>query len=409
MFAASSPRRWPARVFRAALVAVGVAVGVTCAMLAAVWWAARPATPDDFYRFASLPAEKSGVLLRAAPFLRAMPVAARAWLIAYTTTRADDTPAVASAIVVASTAPAPGPRPVIAWAHGTTGIAPGCAPSVMAKPLANMPAVDGIIREGWTVVATDYAGLGTGGGHGYLIGDDAARSVLDAVRAARQLPDLSLEERVVVWGHSQGGHSALWTGIRAPTYAPDLRIVGIAALAPASDLTMLLSANASSPFRKITMSYLVHAYSAFYPDVRIDDYVGPGTRVMVADLARRCVGEWPTLVSVFQAMLMPGNGIFARRPTTGPLGARLSENSPRQPIPAPVFIAQGLDDDLVPPGVQESYVAARCAAGQPIDYRTYAGLDHLSLIAPGSPLGNDLAAWTRDRLAARPPASTCSR
>jgi alpha-beta hydrolase superfamily lysophospholipase len=349
------------------------------------------------------------MLLRSASFSKGMPAGTRAWRIAYTTTRSNDTPAVASAVVLMSSAPPSGPRPVIAWAHGTTGIEPGCAPSLMARPLANVPAVDGIIREGWVYVATDYAGLGTSGGHAYLIGEDAARSVLDAVRAARQLKELTLDERVVVWGHSQGGHSALWTGISAPTYAPDVRVAGVAAAAPASDLTMLLSSSASSPFRKITMSYLLHAYSAFYPDVRIDDYVRPGTRLVVADLAGRCVGEWPTLLSVFQATLMPGEGIFSRSPTSGALGTRLSENSPQQPISVPVLIAQGRNDDLVLPAVQDSYVAARCAAGQPIDYRIYAGLDHLSLVAPSSPLGAELVAWTRDRLVGKAPTSTCRR
>jgi alpha-beta hydrolase superfamily lysophospholipase len=279
----------------------------------------------------------------------------------------------------------------------------------MAKPLANVPAVDGIVREGWVHVATDYAGLGTEGGHGYLVGDDAARSVLDAVRAARQLPDLVLDERVVVWGHSQGGHSALWTGIKAPAYAPDVRVIGIAALAPASDLTALLSSSAASPFRKITMSYLVHAYGATYPDVRIDDYVGQLRRVIVGDMARRCVGEWPTLLSVLQAGAMPGSSIFSQPPTSGALGARLSENTPRVPISAPVLIAQGQVDDLVPQSVQDHYVAARCAAGQPIDYRVYASLDHLSLVASNSPLGPDLVAWTSDRFAGKAAASTCRR
>jgi hypothetical protein len=38
----------------------------------------------------------------------------------------------------------------------------------------------------------------------------------------------------VVSGH--GGHAALWTGILAPTYAPDVTLDGVAALAPAGNL-----------------------------------------------------------------------------------------------------------------------------------------------------------------------------
>lgn len=70
------------------------------------------------------------------------------------------------------------------------------------------------------IVATDYVGLGTAGPHPYLIGQGEARSLLDSVRAARQMPGLSLEPETVIWGHSQGGHAALWAGTLAPTYAP---------------------------------------------------------------------------------------------------------------------------------------------------------------------------------------------
>ena len=51
---------------------------------------------------------------------------------------------------------------------------------------------------------------------------------LDSVRAARQMPELTLDKRMVIWGYSQGGHAALWTGIVGPRYAPDLEILGVA-------------------------------------------------------------------------------------------------------------------------------------------------------------------------------------
>src|SRR5439155_1171000 len=205
------------------------------------WLAAGVAVaprPDAFYTpSAALPATP-GVLLRGEPSSRAAPPGAQAWRILYTTTRDDHTPAVASAVVLAATGVPAGPRPVLAWAHGATGIAPACAPSLLADPLGSgaMPGLDQALARGWVVVATDYPGLGTGGPHPFLIGQGEARSVLDAVRAARHLPGVTLGDRTVVWGHSQGGNAALWTGILAPGYAPDAGVVGVAALAPGSEL-----------------------------------------------------------------------------------------------------------------------------------------------------------------------------
>jgi hypothetical protein len=68
------------------------------------------------------------------------------------------------------------------------------------------------------LVATAYIGLGTTGPHPYLIGQGESRSVLDAVRAAHMLDQLSMADQTVVWGYAQGGNAALWTGMIAPTH-----------------------------------------------------------------------------------------------------------------------------------------------------------------------------------------------
>lgn len=148
--------------------------------------AVRPAPRDD--DDSRGPSRRWARVVGAALSLAA--AGALAWLILYTTTRDEGRPAVASAIVVAPGGGKPGAREVIA--------------------------------------------------HPYLIGQGEARSVLDAVRAARQMPELDLAERTVVWGHSQGGHAALWTGAIGPSYAPEVDLIGVAALAPASNLVALV-------------------------------------------------------------------------------------------------------------------------------------------------------------------------
>jgi enterochelin esterase-like enzyme len=74
-----------------------------------------------------------------------------------------------------------------------------------------------------------------------LIGEGVARAALDSVRAARQMAELTLDMRTAVWGHSQGGHAALWTGIVGPRYAPDVEIVGVAAVASAANMPKILA------------------------------------------------------------------------------------------------------------------------------------------------------------------------
>ena len=75
----------------------------------------------------------------------------------------------------------------------------------------------------------------------YLVGDSEGRATLDAARAAVNLPQASASKNVAVWGWSQGGQGALFAGQLAPIYAPELKLVGVAAAAPAGELATLLT------------------------------------------------------------------------------------------------------------------------------------------------------------------------
>lgn len=119
--------------------------------------------------------------------------------------------------------------------------------------IQGIPAVADAIESGWVIIASDYSGQGAEGDFPYLIGEGEARSVLDRMRATGHLDDLSLADTAVVWGHSQGGHAALWTGAIADSYAPELKILGVAAISPAADplgLAERFLGQTSSPSRR---------------------------------------------------------------------------------------------------------------------------------------------------------------
>ncbi|MGW6266057.1 lipase family protein [Cellulosimicrobium funkei] len=411
--AASSRRSRSGRRGPAALVGAVLAF-VAAAGLTGVSVAVQRAAPhaDAFYDAPDAPPDAPGSLLRAEPFTRQIPDGATAWRILYTTTLDEGEPTVASGLVVVPDGVGTdggAPPPVVAWAHGTTGFARGCAPSVLDEPFESGAffLLDDVLARGWALVATDYAGLGTAGPHPYLVGQGEARSVLDAVRAARALDDATLGEQTVVWGHSQGGHAALWTGAVAPAYAPDVPLAGVAALAPASDLTAMVSHLENVPGGSVFASYVVAAYDAAYPDADAIEAVRPGARLVVHEMASRCLSEPGALVSVAEALSMD-QPLWTTDPTDGALGERLAENVPTGAVEAPLLVAQGASDPLVLPSTQDAYVGERCAAGQPVDYRTYEGRDHVGLVQADSPLAPDLVRWTEARLAGAPPTPTCA-
>ncbi len=362
--------------------------------------------PDSFYTASTTVPNIPGQLLRSEPFTRTIPAGARAWKILYTTTITADHPAIASAIVVVPDTSAR--HPVIAWAHGTTGFGTGCAPSLLDEPFVAgaMPDFHEALARGWAVVATDYIGLGTADAEPYLIGQGEGRSVLDSVRAAQQLTRAHLMNETVIWGHSQGGHAALWAGGLATTYAPGIDLVGVAAMAPASNLPALMSGLSDSAAGGLFGSFALAAYAAAYPDVKVDDYVRPGARILVQSMQQRCLTDPSTLVSIVTSVV-GDKPIWSKNPDTGALAIRAKQNVPTLPIAAPLLIAQGGADTLVLPKAQASYVAGRCAVGEKLDYRIYPGEDHMGVVTGESPLLGDLLTWTADRFAGDASPTNC--
>src|SRR5881628_415689 len=110
--------------------------------------------PDAFYDPPSNMSHQPGALLRSEPLKDViLPAGMRGWRILYATTVDDSTPAMAVATVFAPTDPPAGPRFVIIWEHGTTGLLQKCMPSLMSAPSAGIPGCDRIVMAGWAVVA----------------------------------------------------------------------------------------------------------------------------------------------------------------------------------------------------------------------------------------------------------------
>jgi pimeloyl-ACP methyl ester carboxylesterase len=219
--------------------------------------------------------------------------------------------------------------------------------------------------------------------------------------------DLKLDNRTVVWGHSQGGHSALWTGIVGPRYAPDVNLAGVAAIAPAADMKAILDMNESVDKR--LGPYLALSYSRFYPDVKFELAVRPEALAAAREIATLCgflPPEDPERIAAFTATF-DGRALNTR--SSAALTARLTQNIADKPIAAPVVIAQGLADVVVPPAATDAFVSQRCTAGQRLEYWRIAGRDHGGIVQPGTPLEEPLTAWTTARFANEPQASGCSR
>ena len=276
--------------------------------------------------------------------------------------------------------------PIVAWAHPTSGLVPKCAPSMAAGGTDQVQGLEALLQQGYVVTATDYPGLGTQGPHPFLVGESEGRAVLDSIRAARELIG-GKSPHAALWGHSQGGQAVLFAGEIAASYAPDIKLVGIGAAAPATDLAALMKADANTMGGYNLSAMALYAWSKVY-GAPIDQVVAPEAIKTVDALADTC------LESIFD---MPARYFDSRAlahdyltvpdiTAVEPWKGLMEKNSVGTlPTAIPVFLAQGTTDDTVPPDVTADYMSRLCDAGSAVTMNILLGVGHLDTAKNSAP------------------------
>ncbi|WP_407150430.1 alpha/beta fold hydrolase [Bradyrhizobium sp. ORS 86] len=389
--------------YRTSVRLIGAVVCAAALALSAV--AASAQTP--FYDASAREiAGPPGTLIRSEPMGFA-PAGAQAYRVLYRSIGMHGEPIAVSGMIVVPPGPAPaGGRPIVAWAHPTTGVVPHCAPSLAIFVFQQMAGLRQLIERGAVVAASDYPGLGTPGPHPYLVGDSEARAVIDSVRVARNMPGVGGGNRFAVWGHSQGGQATLYTGLIAKTYAPELNLVGVAAAAPATSLVTLMGDDFKTSGGKNLTAMTLWSWTRVY-HAPIDKVVLPEAVPTVDRLANEC-NE-----SIFD--------ILARRRTERPLEQHFLsvpniatvepwrslalQNSPGVVPPRiPLFLAQGTTDDIVRPEVTRTYMQRQCKAGGKVTMKWLPGVGHGFAAADSA---DAAVGWMMDRFAGVPAPSDC--
>lgn len=323
----------------------------------------------------------------------------RAWFVVYGSTGLDDQPVAVSGLIIAPDAPPEAAAyPIVAWAHGTTGIADFCSPS--RQGVGDLDPLLELAAQGYVVTATDYEGLGTDGIHPYLVGISEGRSVLDSIRAAMALPDAHAGTDAVVMGISQGGHATLWAAELQPTYAPELLVLGALAASPPTDMVALEtwafqkaaagSVNTAAPLVMIfgvwhvvfdaPLDFLTAAGQASALGVPDGcDPSMPGTTPFLRDAAE--IAEW-------QALLLASSPGHAR-------------------TDIPIRVVSPSGDQAVDYATQIAGIATMCAAGDSVELQTVTGGHDASIATPAA--WSAAVAWVGDRFAGIAPVSNCAR
>lgn len=290
-------------------------------------------------------------------------------------------------------APPKGGWPVISTAPGTVGLDTHCAISRGGRPAPGY-GITGVH------VMTDYIGMVTGQTQRYLSGPSEAHSVIDAVRAARNIPASHAGTRWVALGHSQGGHSALFTNQLAASYAPELTLLGTAVGAPAAALDKTFGPNDQVIPRMVELM-AVFGIAADHPEMDPTDYVGPKVMAKKSVFTTGCLNE---IVNTFVGT--PPKELFPHNPITSePAKSIVQANDPgRVKSASPVLLFSGTADVFVVPA-RVDYVQARlCKIGQVSQFLMLDGANHGSEISMGA---DQIHTWMADRFAGKTPPNSC--
>jgi dienelactone hydrolase len=418
------------------VLATGAAVGISAPAAAAP--ATTASTVPSFYTPpATLPAA-NGALVRTEPLPLALslpgitgPLPGRATRIMYRTT---DSTGAAVAVTGAYIEPAApwwsgGARPLVAVAPGTLGQGDHCSASLgLQYPIVITPdtvsvgyeilAIYKLLLRGVAVVVTDYVGLGTPNLlHTYVNRVDGGHAVLDAVRAARALPNTSLTARSAIglYGYSQGGGATAAAAELQPSYAPDVRLAGTYAGAPPANLADVADAIDGSDLAG-ALGWSVNGFIQSEPALRpvLDRHLSAAGRAALADLSTMCVAD---------ALFAYGSARSTAWTTSGRSLGDIARSEPvvqavfaKQRIgtlkPAgPVRLATGVTDNLVPHRQARTLAVDWCRLGGDVSYVPVvlpdlgrALLNHFAVLLADQDLA---VGWLADRLAGWFTVSNC--
>lgn len=317
---------------------------------------------DSGLKIGAVPA-KAGALMNTVPLDPAvgLTAAGQQFRFSYSTTNQHGavSPSTGAVFFPKGKAPAGG-WPVLAWAHGTVGLADQCTPSMNPRSQRDQDYLNHWLNQGYAIVASDYAGMGTEGLMSYLNGKSTAANVVDSVIAAQDLPAAKqggqkLSRNWAVIGQSQGGGAALHVALRATNRSQqaNLNFLGtVATGAPAYVEEIVLAGSPTFPPVPLPAGlntyamYIVAAFREANPNVDVDSALTDEGKRMVKAAEDSCYPELSKALkgtNVARAFSKPLREVPGLEPAL-----REFMQTPATGYDKPVFLGHGLKDMDVP-------------------------------------------------------------
>ena len=310
--------------------------------------------------------------------------------------------------------------PLFVYGSGTTGIANECATlneHLAGRRWGNYRAhLSAYATQGYITAIANWQGFDDPEQtHPYFVAELEGYVMLDLTRAIYDFfsdpPSEDILARpadaVFFGGYSQGGHGAFAGDTMAPSYAPELNIMGVVGHAIAPDVEGLMC---DSP---LYQPYIVYAYRDYYGEQIIDpqDFFQERWVTTFDQDVTQCIDHvlhyYP---NIHEALYTP-------RFRDALKNDRLAEEFPEfkdmfdlnysarmVTASTPAIILHGDADPIVRLRTVEPFVERLCEENKRVAYRVYPDVNHFT-IRQSSHM--DTLAWMRNILDGNAPASDC--
>lgn len=349
-------------------------------------------TPDP------LPQGKPGTLIRSQEFDQyEIPYSITAIRILYHSRSASGTDVAVSGVVLFpyDKKPPAGGWPVIAWAHGSTGIARACAPSLM-RNIGYGPFLSMYVNLGYAVVATDYAGLGTRFRNAFLDGPSNAADVINSIPAARTAAS-ELGMRWVVMGKGEGG----LTTVAVAEKENEVRDPGYLGAIAISDLASVreIYADPTRGFSGLMLASLAYGLKTVYSQFQETDMLTRAGLALYHEIEQDCSDARTA------AELSPDQIVKLGWESNAFVRQYFDRNDPgRAPGYGPILVISGAGPVADLNTATAHRIHRMCKQGDRIQWEQYPDLD------PGDVIGDsvrDQIGWIEGRFLGRPAPANC--
>ncbi|RRQ28410.1 lipase [Rhodococcus sp. Eu-32] len=368
---------------------------------------------DPFYSWDSSLDVAPGSVLRSRPMTFATPTLTtpiRGEQVLYRTTDQQGDAVVTVATVLRPLVP--GPTKIVSYHMAYDALGSQCDPSYTLSGGATSPiataeqgVIAGYLAAGYTVVAPDYEGEELE----WTIGRQSGYAALDGIRAAQSFLQVPSSTPVAMIGYSGGSVPTQWGAEVAPTYAPELNLVGIAAGGLPVDLAHNLPYVSGSAQWAGVIPALIVAYQRAY-GLDTASFLSEYGAQVIDQVDQECIAQfaddYPTLTDA-SMVRAPYTSLLEVPEVVEAINDNImgTAGTPRTPMFLAVGHADPIGDTIMITADVQALAHQYCTDGVDVQYAQYDGLTHGEAFLPFEAQGLQ---FLTERFAGSPTHSNCA-